>query len=205
MSLGIDNINEDSDFFEVGGNSLKAINFLALLNKGFGIHFNSTNILLNSPTPKSLTAFIKDKLMNVKPIDFMESESYSSLITLNHGNANIFPSIYMIHPAGGSCGIYYNMTKYFGNIPVYGFEFPGLQNHESSSIKYNTVQQYAQNYLTDFLKVNAFGPYYLFGSSFGGIVAYEMACELMNRDKLVKLVIMVDTPSNQDMPIIPTL
>ncbi|KAF0524901.1 polyketide synthase [Gigaspora margarita] len=204
MSLGIDNINEDSDFFEAGGNSLKTINLLALLNKGFGIHFNSTNILLSSPTPKSLTAFIKDKLMNIKPIDFIENESCSSLITLNHGNPNIFPSIYMIHPVGGSCGIYYNMAKYFGNIPVYGFEFPGLQNHESNSIKYNTVQQYAQNYLTGLLKVNPHGPYYLFGSSFGGIVAYEMACELMKRKKYVKLVAMVDTPSNLDMPTIPT-
>ncbi|CAG8732995.1 40376_t:CDS:2, partial [Gigaspora margarita] len=204
MSLGIDNINEDSDFFETGGNSLKAINLSALLNKGFGINFNSTNILLSSPTPKSLTAFIKDKLMNVKPIDFIENESCSSLITLNHGNPNIFPSIYMIHPVGGSCGIYYNMAKYFGDMPVYGFEFPGLQNHESNSIKYNTVQQYAQNYITDLLKVNPYGPYYLFGSSFGGIVAYEMACELMKREKYVKLVVMVDTPSNQDMPIIPT-
>ncbi|CAG8821397.1 15793_t:CDS:2, partial [Gigaspora rosea] len=77
MSLGIDNINEDSDFFEAGGNSLKAINLLALLNKGFGKHFNSTNILLSSPTPKSLTAFIKDKLMNIKPIDFIENETCS--------------------------------------------------------------------------------------------------------------------------------
>ncbi|RIB01460.1 hypothetical protein C2G38_2127563 [Gigaspora rosea] len=104
--------------------------------------------------------------MNIKPIDFKENESCSSLITLNHGNPNIFPSIYMIYPVGGSCRIYFNMAKYFGYMPVYGFEFPGLQNHELNSIKYNTVQEYAQNYLTDLLKVNLHGPYYLFRSSF---------------------------------------
>ncbi|CAG8827741.1 12508_t:CDS:2, partial [Gigaspora rosea] len=71
---------------------------------------------------------------------FIENETCSSLITLNHGNPNIFPSIYMIHPVG----------------------------------------------------------------AFGGIVAYEMACELMKRKKYVKLVAMVDTPNNLDMPIIPT-
>ncbi|KAF0489659.1 polyketide synthase [Gigaspora margarita] len=40
--------------------------------------------------------------------------------------------------------------------------------------------------------------YNLFGSSFGGIVAYEMGCKLVKHGKSVNL-IMVDTPTGQDM------
>ncbi|CAG8782666.1 7405_t:CDS:1, partial [Racocetra persica] len=48
------------------------------------------------------------------------------------------------------------------------------------------------------LKKNQSNTYNLFGSSFGGIVAYEMGCKLVKQGKSVNL-IMVDTPTGQDM------
>ncbi|CAG8627344.1 17250_t:CDS:1, partial [Dentiscutata heterogama] len=49
------------------------------------------------------------------------------------------------------------------------------------------------------LRNNPTGPYNLLGSSFGGIVAYEMGCKLIKQGKSVNL-IMIDTPVGQDLP-----
>ncbi|RIB29201.1 hypothetical protein C2G38_2239037 [Gigaspora rosea] len=89
-----------------------------------------------------------------------------------------------------------NIISSLENIIVYGFEYPGLQ--DSTVIEYHSIQALSEIYLKDLLKNDQSDTYNLFGSSFGGIVAYEMGCKLVKHGKSVNL-IMVDTPTGQDM------
>ncbi|RIB15045.1 hypothetical protein C2G38_2002542 [Gigaspora rosea] len=195
--LGLRHIDINSNFFDCGGNSLLAISLISLLNKEFNIGLLSPNILLNSPTPLMLTNHIKAILStNILPTIKNSFNASTSIIKLYQGS-KAFKPIYMIHPVGGSCVFYKDIINSLGNITVYGFEYPGLQ--DSIALEYLSIQDLSEIYLTDLLRNNPTGPYNLFGSSFGGIVAYEMGCKLIKQGKSVNL-IMVDTPAGQDLP-----
>ncbi|RIB28562.1 hypothetical protein C2G38_2028462 [Gigaspora rosea] len=196
-TLGLKNIDINSNFFDCGGNSLLAISLISLLNKEFNIGLLSPKILFKSPTPLDLTNHIKNILStNISPIINNGFNKSTSITKLNHGSETFKP-IYMIHPVGGSCVFYKNIINSLGNVTVYGFEYPGLQ--DSTTIEYHSIQDLSDIYLKDLLRNNPSGPYNLFGSSFGGIVAYEMGCKLIKQGKSVNL-IMVDTPTGQDIP-----
>ncbi|CAG8802768.1 13138_t:CDS:1, partial [Dentiscutata erythropus] len=194
-TLGLGNIDVNSNFFDCGGNSLLAISLISLLNKEFNIRLLSPKILFNSPTPLDLANNIKEILStNISPI--INNGFNRSIEKLNNGSKTFKP-IYIIHPVGGSCVFYKDIINSLGNVPVYGFEYPGLQ--DSTVIEYHSIQDLSEIYIKDLLRNNPSGPYNLFGSSFGGIVAYEMGCKLIKQGKSVNL-IMVDTPTGQDLP-----
>ncbi|CAG8562942.1 10179_t:CDS:2, partial [Dentiscutata erythropus] len=196
-TLGLKNIDINSNFFDCGGNSLLAISLISLLNKEFNIGLLSPKILFNSPTPLDLTNHIKNILStNISPTINNSFNKSTSITKLNHG-CKTFKPIYMIHPVGGSCVFYKDIINSLGNVTVYGFEYPGLQ--DSTTIEYHSIQDLTETYLKDLLRNDPSGPYNLFGSSFGGIVAYEMGCKLIKQGKSVNL-IMVDTPTGQDIP-----
>jgi thioesterase domain-containing protein len=58
-----------------------------------------------------------------------------------------------------------------------------------------TVEQLAQGYIEIVQKIQAKGPYYFCGYSFGGLVAYEMAVRLIDEGDCVNLVALLDTPN----------
>ncbi|CAG8453367.1 24365_t:CDS:1, partial [Dentiscutata erythropus] len=196
-TLGLRNIDINSNFFDCGGNSLLAISLISLLNKEFSIRLLSPNILLNSPTPLNLTNHIKAVLSTNSLPTINNSFNMSTSITNLYRGSKAFKPIYMIHPVGGSCVFYKDIINSLGNITVYGFEYPGLK--DSTALEYHSIQDLSDIYLKDLLKNNPTGPYTLLGSSFGGIVAYEMGCKLIKHGKSVNL-IMVDTPAGQDLP-----
>jgi thioesterase domain-containing protein len=64
----------------------------------------------------------------------------------------------------------------------------------------NSVHALAERYLSILRKRDFKPPYLLGGSSFGGLVAYEMAQQLKRYGEEVRLVIMIDTPAPSQMP-----
>src|SRR5690606_30311483 len=58
----------------------------------------------------------------------------------------------------------------------------------------------AERYILEMKKSGFKPPYLLGGSSFGGLVAYEMAQQLTACDEEVRLLVMIDTPAPAQMP-----
>ena len=58
-----------------------------------------------------------------------------------------------------------------------------------------SVEQLAANYLQQVCKAQEHGPYRLLGYSFGGLVVYAMAVDLVSRGEEVGLLALVDTPN----------
>jgi thioesterase domain-containing protein len=58
----------------------------------------------------------------------------------------------------------------------------------------------AMDYISELKAIGAKPPYLLGGSSFGGLVAYEMAQQLKALGEEVRLLVMIDTPFPQEMP-----
>ncbi|CAG8479329.1 3069_t:CDS:2 [Cetraspora pellucida] len=190
--LDLEDVYHDNSFYELGGDSLLGLSLLAALKKEFGIHLSTPSILVTYPTPNTLAKFIQET------INKQESQvNQPTLVTLNPGDKEFKNAIYVIHPIGGSCAIYKDMAKSFGKMPVYGLEYPEIG---SPNMKYHTVQELAQIYLNEILKTNTNGPYNLLGSSFGGVVAYEIGCELIKQGKSINSLTMLDSPNSKYMP-----
>jgi thioesterase domain-containing protein len=76
--------------------------------------------------------------------------------------------------------------------PVYGFYHIGAQD-ECEPVR--QVARMAQLYAAELRGVQRKGPYYLLGYSFGGVVAFELARELIAQGERVAMVIIMDCPA----------
>jgi aspartate racemase len=75
--------------------------------------------------------------------------------------------------------------------PFYGIQATGLA--DPSPAVNITVEEMSQRYIREIRDFQPLGPYYLAGSSFGGLVAYEMARQLTAGGQPVALVALFDT------------
>jgi thioesterase domain-containing protein len=62
------------------------------------------------------------------------------------------------------------------------------------------IEEMAARYLEAVRQIQPEGPYLLGGSSFGGVVAFEMAHQLLSGGQRVALLAMMDTPAPSAMP-----
>jgi thioesterase domain-containing protein len=99
----------------------------------------------------------------------------------------IFPGIH------GTPETYADLAARLGDKrPVYGFKHIGVQE-ECEPVR--VMERLAQLYAVEVRSVQPRGPYFLFGYSFGGVVAFEVARELRAQAERVALVIMADCPA----------
>jgi thioesterase domain-containing protein len=108
----------------------------------------------------------------------------SNLIPLNtEGRKN---PLILVH---GERGNYFFKDLLEQDQPFYGFLHLGS---EGESVKYRTVEEFAKEYIKQLLVVIPKGTIYLGGFSFGGIIAYEMANQLMKLGFEISLLLLVD-------------
>ena len=75
--------------------------------------------------------------------------------------------------------------------PVYAIDLDALWGIEQEV----TIELLARFYLELIRKIQRSGPYFLCGYSFGGLVAYEMAMQLIDEGDSVGLIALLDTPN----------
>jgi len=76
------------------------------------------------------------------------------------------------------------------NRPVYGLRAPHLDGSEPLP---RSVEDMAAAFIADVKRVQPTGPYNLCGYSFGGRLAFEMACQLCERGDVVSFLGLIDT------------
>src|SRR5262249_23927326 len=81
--------------------------------------------------------------------------------------------------------------------PVYGLQAQGI---DGKAPPLSGVEEMAARYLEAVRRVQPEGPYLLGGSSFGGIVAFEMAHQLLSGGQRVALPPMMDSPAPSAVP-----
>lgn len=73
--------------------------------------------------------------------------------------------------------------------PLYGYLHPGS---EGEAVKFRTVEDFAIEYIRQLQMAIPKGPVFLGGFSFGGIIAFEMACRLTHLGYDVLTLILID-------------
>jgi len=178
-TFGLDGIGVRDDFFALGGHSLLAVRLFARIETEFQKTIPLA-MLFEAPTVEKLAALLRRE--GWKPPS-------SSLVALQpRGSKRPF---FCIHAAGGNVLFYRDLAKRLGPArPFYGLQAQGL---DGTRPHHETVEEMARHYVTEIREAQPEGPYYLGGSSFGGLVAFEMACLLREWGEEVGLLALFDT------------
>lgn len=181
--LGIQPIGVQDNYFDLGGNSLQALRLFAQIDQKFGKKL-PLSTLLKSGTVEALANTIRQIEIPALPED---EAPWSSLVPIRpHGDK---PPLFCIHAAGGNILSYRELFLHLPHLPVYALQAKGLDGKPPLT----RVEDIASDYIKEIQTVQPTGPYFLGGHSFGGIVAYEMAQQLLSQGEKIGLLFVMDT------------
>jgi non-ribosomal peptide synthetase component F/thioesterase domain-containing protein/acyl carrier protein len=176
--LGIKQIGINDNFFDLGGNSLLAVRLFTEIEREFAKKLPLAT-LFEAPTIEELANLLRRKGW---------SAPWSSLVTIKSGGSK--SPLFCIHAVGGNVLSYRNLAKYLDDDrPVYGLQVRGLDGEQEP---HTSIEDMAKDYVEEIRKIQANGPYFLGGHSFGGLVAFEMAQQLTQQGETVDLLAMFD-------------
>jgi thioesterase domain-containing protein len=97
-----------------------------------------------------------------------------------------------VHPHGGTAFCYAPLAAHLPpSLPVLGLQAAGLDEGEAPA---GSVTAMAAGYIEAVRAIQPAGPYRLLGYSFGGLVAYEMARQLLADGERVSFLALLDAP-----------
>lgn len=178
QTLRMHPISVGDDFFELGGNSLLAAQLFASIEQKY-----------KKKLPLS-TLFTAPTIQEQANLIIMEDwiPNWSSLVALR-GSGSRTP-LFLAAPVGGNVLSYHDIVQHIDqDQPVFGLQAIGLDGVQSPQ---KNVKEIAAHYVSEILTILPNGPFLLGGSSFGGLVAYEMAQLLHDQGLSVDLVVMFD-------------
>jgi acyl carrier protein len=197
--LGVPTVRKEDNFFDMGGDSLLALNLISQLRERYGsmVSFPSF-VVIQNPTVSQLTSYIKNNMRQSKNVvESIKRHLYAdSLIQIQRGSRDKIP-LFLIHAIGGDIFTYYKVAQGLGSDQtVYAFRALSLDNQREliDDIKY-MAKVYIEVLLEYYRGQNKRLPSFAVGGhSFGGIVAYEMAQQLYSVHNIqVSLLILIDT------------
>jgi thioesterase domain-containing protein/acyl carrier protein len=166
----------DDDYFELGGDSLRAFELFERIERLFGRDL-SPNVLLEANTPESLAALI-------------DSGAESSRLVKLHAQGRRIPAVYVHSGAGGMLTLRKFSAALGPDQPLYGIQ--ALIDREIEEGAIGGVPAVATECLAALREAQPSGPYILAGHSIGGHIAYEMAARLRAAGETVLLLGLLD-------------
>lgn len=173
--LSVDSLSINDSFFDLGGHSISAVRLISAINKKYHREF-PVSVLAEYDTVRAIASLLEQG----------KDVSFSLLVELNSsGDKSPF---FCIHPIGGHIMSYQDLSKHLLDHPFIGIQAPGVVGQTGD---FSTVEKMASEYITLMKQKQQEGPYFIGGWSFGGIIAYEMVCQLIaSGDEISQLVLL---------------
>lgn len=192
--LGMPDIGLDDDFFDLGGDSLLAVQLFNLINKTLGKQLPLATIVQHR-TIRELAQLIGGE-------EAQGAKTWSSLVPIQSGKSGKLP-LFFIHPVGGNILEYYPLAKYMGQeYPMYGLQSQGLDGKQPFLSR---IEDMASHYIQEIRMIQPDGPYLLIGYSMGATIAYEIAVQLSAQGQKIALLGLLDQLAPNTPKIRPSL
>jgi amino acid adenylation domain-containing protein len=172
-------IGIDDNFFEVGGTSLQALAVFARIEARLGCNLSPT-ALVQAPTVACLAEFIR------ATTGFVATQSLVPL----RASGNGLP-LFLVHNL--YCYVLYYrhlLSDLRNDRPVFGLQPLPLDGKHRIP---RTVESMAADYISEIRRMLPHGPYFIAGHSFGGLVSFEMAQQLVSEGQCVGFLGVIDT------------
>ncbi|SHO52357.1 non-ribosomal peptide synthetase [Anaerocolumna xylanovorans] len=180
--LGMEQIGIKDDFFDLGGDSLKAVEIVSKAeNEGISI---SLTEMYSNPTIEELTKRISEKGTS------KNTDNIGNMMLIKEGTDQE-KDIFFVHAGSGEVGVYVELCKYIDSS-YYCWAFNAIKS-ESIAPQNVTVEELAEKYIEKMLKVRPHGPYEIGGWCVGGTIAFEIARQLEARGEKVSHLILINS------------
>ena len=171
-------IGLDDNFFDLGGDSLLAVQLFSEIERVCGREMAPVTIYC-APTIASLAAVLEDPTgLRLPP-----------LLQLKVGTDE--PPIFLAHGLAGTAMDFFQLVKYIETQrPIYGMQAKGTDGVDEPL---DRIEDLAQYHLDAVRELQPHGPYFLIGYSLGGLVTLEMAQRLTAEGEKVALLAMLES------------
>jgi thioesterase domain-containing protein/acyl carrier protein len=167
------------DFFDLGGDSFAAVTLFARIEALTG-HRLPMVTLFETPTIQQLAERIPGA---------EGSSLWSSLVPIQPRGSR--PPFYGVHGVGGNVLEFIRLARNLDpEQPLYGIQAQGLDGRVAPN---RTVEAMAAHYIQAIRRFQVHGPYFLGGYSFGGLVAWEIAQQLIAAGQEVGRLVLIDS------------
>lgn len=172
-------IGPDENFFEIGGDSLRAAKVFAEIENRLGID-RPVGLMLEAPTVHQLAAALEtdDRSLGLL-VPVVTEGSLAPLFVVHDGKGDIF---YASRIAAGLAP----------DRPVFAIQ-PALALSETA--RETTIEELAARYLVEVRGLRPHGPYLFYGYSLGGLIAFEMSRQLRQVGEKTALLALGDSPA----------
>ena len=185
-TLGNQPLSTQNSFYELGGDSLQAIQILLEVEQRWSRTLPIT-ILLEAQSIRELAAVIRSPAEEAAP-------RAKDVVTLRRGGAK--PPLFCLQ----GVWLYQELAQYVDqDQPVYGVflqeevELLKTKRFDEVNSAFSDIPRVAARYLESIRAVQPHGPYYLAGFSFAGLIAFEMARQLKAAGEEAALVALLDS------------
>jgi amino acid adenylation domain-containing protein len=178
--LGTEPVGVTDDFFMLGGHSLLAARMFDEIQMLFGKKLPLDTLWFGGATIEHLA----------QVLDADESTvTWPTLIQIKEGGDR--PPLFCVHTQGGNLFHYYDMANELAvDQPVYGLQARGVYGREDF---HHRIEDIAAHCIDTMRAKLPDGPYLITGFSSGGLVAFEMAQQLLKAGVPPAMLVLVDT------------
>ena len=174
----------DDDFFELGGQSLIVVRLFSRIKKTYAINL-SISIFFEARTIRKLAAVVRESSLSTR----FGHGSRRAVVAIQ-ANGTRHP-LFVFPGKDGEVLGYHRLAEYLGeDQPVYGVVPRGVDGLEPYDTRVEDMAEYFVNAIRE---ARPEGPYCLLGHSFGGMVAFEAAQQLVAQGSVVSHLVLLDT------------
>jgi amino acid adenylation domain-containing protein len=179
QSMGVEKVGLDDRFFDLGGHSLLAVQVIEQIQQRFGLKLPVAALFRHS-TVENLAGVLRQQTMTTADLPLVPIQPHGSR-----------PPLFLIHAAEGTVLCYADLARAVGaDQPVYGFQ---ARSPNGNAPAHARIEEMAADYIQFLRSVQPSGPYFLGGWSTGGLIALEMAQQLLSQGETVLLLALLDT------------